>query len=151
MKYQKNFNDLSTSIAISLLFVASIAGYVLMVHFGFLHPRAGTNPILTLIIGTLLFVFIILGLLFAILFYCYEYWYFDNDVIYSKKLFRKKVIIKMNEIEKVEIKTKKVMMWTEIVDIDAYIIYSKDKKIEIPIFSDDCLIELEYALRKFIK
>lgn len=150
MKYQKNFINLFTSIAISLLFVASIAGYVLMVHFGFLHPRAGTNPILTLIIGTLLFVFIIIGLFFAILFCCYEYWYFDNDVIYSKKLFRKKVVIKMNEIEKVEIKIKQVLMWTWIDNVDTYIIYSQNKKIEIPI-NNDCLIELEYALRKFIK
>ena len=130
MKDKKVFNNLFDSVCVTLLLFACLAFYLIIIWFGVLNVREEANTVVTMIIATLFFgvmstittVLIIIG--------CYEYWFLSDEYIYSKKIFRKKVTIKLSEIDKVEKKIVPAIV-LGVYKSEAYIIYSKNKRISI--------------------
>ena len=107
MQNKKNYNNLPESIVMTIFLIIVTCFYLIMMYFGVLHPREGTNPIATLVIGTVIFGGISVLSVIIIIIWCYEYWYIDGKSISSKKIFRKKKEILINQIERVE---KKLLM-----------------------------------------
>ena len=149
MKSKKNFNNLFDSICFSLLFILSIASYLIIIWFGVVNYSEGTNLTATLFISTFLFVPMIVTTVIFIVLHCYEYWILTDDFILSKKLFKKKTIICFREIKKVEKKTIPALI-LGLYKSEAYIIYSNDKKIVILLNKKKSYIDLDYELGKFI-
>lgn len=83
MRNKKNYNNLFDSIMTVIIFIFCISFYIMMIYFGVLHPREGTNPIATLIAVTAIFGLISIILLIIIFKYCFEFWFLDNEIIYS--------------------------------------------------------------------
>lgn len=102
MYNKKNYNNLFESICCVILLMFSILFYTLMVYFSVINPNEGTNPIAALIISTTIFGLMITTLTILIIKQCYSYWYIDENEITSKKLFSKKVVIKINSIKSIE-------------------------------------------------
>jgi len=118
----------------------------MMIYFGVLHPREGTNPIATLIVGTAIFGLISIILLIIIFKNCFEFWFLNDKIIYSKKLFQKRKIIYLNQIEKVE--KKKIQAWVlGNYFSEAYIIYSAKNKIIVLINNRKRYHDLEKELK----
>jgi hypothetical protein len=80
---------------------------------------------------------------------CYEYWFLSNDSIISKKLFSKRKVIKLAEVEKVEKKIVSALILGTYKS-EAYVIYSNIHKIVILIDKRKKYPELDYKLAKFI-
>ncbi len=149
MRNKKNYNNLFDSIMTVIIFIFCISFYIIMIYFGVLHHREGTKPVATLIAGTAIFGLISIILLIIIFKYCFEFWFLDNNIIYSKKLLQKRKIIYLDQIEKVE-KTK-INAWVlGNYSSEAYIIYSTKTKIIILIDSKKKYQELNDELKKYI-
>lgn len=71
-----------------------------------------------------------------------------DDFILSKKLFKKRTIICFKEIIKVEKKTIPALI-LGLYKSEAYIIYSKDKKIVVFLNNKKMYVDLDYKLEKF--
>ena len=102
MRNKKVFNNIFDSICMTSLLIVCVAFYLLTIWFGVINFKEGTNPIATMISATALFGTMTIITTILIIKYCYEYWVLSEDLIYSKKLFRKKVVINLNEIDKIE-------------------------------------------------
>ena len=90
MRNKRNFNNLFDSICITSLLFVCLAFYLVMIWFGAVNPKEGTNPIATIIISTIIFSIITTLTITLIVKGCYEYWSLSDDSILSKKLFSKK-------------------------------------------------------------
>ena len=102
MQNKKNYNNLLESIVMTIILIIITCFYLMMIYFGVLHPKAGTNPIITLVVGTVIFGGLLVLSVIIILIWCYEYWYIDGESISSKKIFRKKKKILISQIKRVE-------------------------------------------------
>ena len=102
MKNKRNFNNLIDSVCVTLVLVLLISIYILMIIWGVINPREGTDPIATLIVATILFGGMIIVSAIIIVKDCYGYWILSDNSIYFKKLFSRSVVIKFDEIKKVE-------------------------------------------------
>lgn len=149
MKNKKHFNNLFDSICMTLLLIGFFIFHLLMVWFGVVNRKEGTDPFATMIISTVLFGFFEVVVITFIFKYCYEYWILLDDSITSKKLFSKKVVVKFAEIEKVEKKTVSALI-LGVYKSEAYVIYSKINKIVILISERKKYNELDIQLNKFI-
>ena len=149
MRNKKNFNNLFDSLCVTLLFIACLSAYVLMIWFGVVNPKEGTNPLTTLLVSTLIWVPMMAVIGILIVKGCYEYWVLLDDSIYSKKIFSRKVIIKCSEIEKVEKKIVPALILGTYKS-ESYTIYSKNKKIVILIDERKKSTDLDYVLTKYM-
>lgn len=149
MRNKKVFNNIFDSICITLLLIIFVAFYIVTIWFGVINFKEGTNPIATMISATALFGTMTIITTILIIKYCYEYWVLSEDLIYSKKLFRKKVVINLNEIDKIEKKIVPALVLC-IYSSNAYIVYSKNKKIVILTDERKKYPDLDYELAKFI-
>lgn len=149
MRNKKNYNNLFDSIMTMIMFIFCISFYLIMMYFGVLHPREGTNPVAVLIAGTAIFGLMSIILLIIIFKYCFEFWFLNNKIIYSKKLFQKRKIICLDQIEKVE--KRKINAWIlGNYSSEAYIIYSSKTKIIILIGDKKKYQDLDDELKKYI-
>ncbi len=149
MKNKKNFNNLFDSILTVLLFIGSISFYLLLIYVGVLHPKEGTNPVVVLIGLTSTIGLISITLLVIIFIWCFEYWSFNDKIIYSKKLLQKRKIIYLDQIEKVEKKKVSALVYGSY-SSEAYIIYSGKVKITILINERKKYKYLDEELKKYI-
>lgn len=149
MRYKRNYNNLFDSICMTIFFFICIVFYFVVLWFGVINSNEGTNPTVLLIISTILFGGMVTITTFLIIKYCYEYWFFLDDTIFSKKLFLRRIEIKLAEIEKVEKKIVPALVLGNYKS-DAYIIYANGRKILILIGGRKKYPELEYKLTKFI-
>ena len=149
MRNKKNYNNLFDSICMTILFFACLAIYLVMLWFGVINPKEGTNPIASLIISTVFFGGMITITTFLIIKFCYGYWILLDDSIIYKKLFSKRRQIKLAEINKVELKTIPALILGTYKS-KAYIIHSNDKKIVILLKEGKNYSELSSELTKFI-
>lgn len=124
------YNDWNTSVfALCIGFVISIISGVLI--FLVLINAANTS---SKILWSL-----ILGLLFMGGIYCiilslkkgFDYWYITEDSIYYKKPFRRKVVIKLDNIESVERTTIESLGSSKYSPEEVYIVHSQNKVIVI--------------------
>ncbi|MBQ7376484.1 MAG: hypothetical protein IJW52_06335 [Clostridia bacterium] len=149
MRNKRNFNNLFDSICITLLLLVLVVLYLVAVWFGVINSKEGTDLVIAMIAFT-----IILGIAIAITITlmikrCYEYWIMSDDSIISKKLFSRKVIIKFSEIERVEKKIVPALV-LGLYKSEAYVIYSKSKKIVILTGGRKKFFDLEFELDIFI-
>lgn len=150
MRNKRNFNNLFDSICITLLFLESLTFYVGTILFGVINSKEGTNPIVTLIISSIVFGLMITITIILIIKGCYGYWILLENSIVSKKLFSKRTIIKFTEIEKVEKKIVPAVI-LGIYKGEAYIISSGIKRIIILINKNKKTLKLlEKEISKFI-
>lgn len=147
MKYRKNFNNLFDSICLTILISIAIILYLISLYFGVINPKVEVDAMLLLIILSSIFGIIIIGLTVLIILYCYEYWVLTDDVIYGKKLFRKKVIINLNEIKKVERKEIFALILGTYKS-DSYTIYSENQRV-ILLVNEKNFSDIEHELTKF--
>ena len=88
------------------------------------------HHLLEFLIFTLLFGIPSLVCVVSIILGCYGYWYIENDIIYTKKLFSKKIFINVNDIVTINKKEISAVIF-ETFKTDAYIIKSKNQTIKI--------------------
>ncbi len=150
MQNKKKFNNLFDSICMTLLLFACLAFYLVIIWFGVINSKKDTSSIALLIISTIVFCFMIVVTLILIVKCCYEYWILLDDSIISKKLFSKRRVIKLSEIEKVEKKIIPALVLGTYKS-EAYIIYSNTNKIVILTDERKKHSKLELELAKFIK
>ena len=149
MKNKKTFNNLFDSICASIFLVLLFCFYSVSVWFSVINPKEDTNPTGFLIAFTLFFGPAIIIVLISIIKGCYEYWILTEKCICSKKIFRKKLVINLCEIEKVEKKVVSALI-LGIYQSEAYIIRSQSKKIVILINERKKYCDLDNELAKFI-
>ncbi len=149
MRNRKNYNNLPDSIVMTIVSLIGICFYLMMMYFGVLHPREGTNPVATFIAGTTILGGMSVLSIIIIFIWCYEYWYLDDKLIYSKKIFRKRKVILLDQIEKVEKKVVNALIFSTY-HSEAYIIYSTETKIIILLDSNKKYDDLESILKKYI-
>ena len=149
MRNKRNFNNLFDSICMTILFFIFLAFYLITIWFGVINHKEGTNPIALLIISTIFFGSMITIAAILIIKYCYEYWTISDDSITSKKIFSKRKLIKLAEIEKVEKKIIPALVLGTYKS-EAYIIYSAINKIVILISDRKKHSELDTVLIRFI-
>ena len=149
MKYKKHFNNLFDSICISLLFLVGITFYIFVIWYGVINPKEGTNPVVALITATILFGIINISCILILFIFCYEYWVLSDDSICSKKIFRRKVTIKLNEIDKVEKKEISAFVMGTYKS-QAYIIHSKNKRVVVLLQERKKYNDLDQCLAPFI-
>ena len=133
----------------TILFFVCLAFYLVILWFGVINSNEGTNPIAVLIISTIVFGVMITSTIFLIVKYCYEYWILLDDSIIYKKLFSKRIKMKLTEIKKVEKKIVPAFV-LGVYKSEAYIIHSSCIKIVILIGEKKKYSELDYELAKFI-
>ena len=151
MKNKKVFQNLFHSICVTLLLLLCILIYSLALWFAVLNPSEGTNPIVTLIAFTSIFGTGTVCLIVIIVKFGYTYWILLDDSIVFKKLFRKKIIIKFDEIIKVEKKTINALI-LGVYKCEAYVIDDSKKTINILIDKNKTAIRLlETEISKFIQ
>lgn len=150
MRNRKNFNNMFDSLCATALFISCLAFYLIIIWFGVINPKDGTNPIATMIISTFFWGFMISITVILIVKYCYEYWVLAGDYLYTKRLFRKKIIINLNEIDKVEKKIVPAFIMG-LYKSDAYVICSKNKKIVILINKKKRFCDLEQEIANYLK
>ena len=149
MQNKRNFNNLFDSICVTILFFVCAAFYIVALWFGVINANEGTNQVALLICSTVFFGGIISLTITLIIKDCYEYWFLSNDSIISKKLFSKRKVIKLAEVEKVEKKIVSALVLGTYKS-EAYVIYSNIHKIVILIDKRKKYPELDYKLAKFI-
>lgn len=149
MRNKKVYNNIFDSICITVLFAVCLASYFMIILFGVINHTAGTNPFALMIFSTLFFGAMITIIAVLIIKECYGYWFLSENEICGKKLFRKKVSIKINEIERVEKKIVPALVLGTYKS-EAYIIHSKDKKIVVLIDEKRKFSDLDFELVKFI-
>lgn len=149
MRYKKHYNNLFDSIVVTFLLLVGIIFYSFVIWYGVLFPKDGTDPHFTFIVSTIFFGIINITCIIIIFFCCYEYWILSDCAISSKKNFRRKVIINLNEIEAVEKKVISAFVMG-LYKSEAYIICSRNKKIVILINEVKRFTELEDYLAPYI-
>ena len=151
MKNKKVFQNLFYSICVTLLLLLCMLIYSLALWFAVLNPSEGMNPIAALIAFTSIFGTSIVCIIVIIIKLGYTYWILLDDSIAFKKLFRKKIIIKFDEIIKVEKKTVTALI-LGVYKCEAYVIDDGRKTINILIDKNKTAIKLlETEISKFIQ
>lgn len=102
MYNKKNYNNLFESICCVLLWVLLILIYSTLIYFTVISPANETNPIAALIISTLVFGLMIITITILIIKKCFIYWKIDENRITSKKLFDKKIVIRIKDIKSIQ-------------------------------------------------
>lgn len=127
---QKSFyNNLFDSIFLLISNITLIVCYLLVLIFGIFN-KTNNYLIVSFVIATIVFVFLIVLSLILIIRGCFEKISFDEKNIYSKKPFRKAIIISFDEILEVsEKEIPAVILGTG--RVNALIIKSKEKSINI--------------------
>ncbi len=148
MRNKKIYNNLFDSVCMTIFFFLCLVFYLVILWFGVINSKDGTNPIALLIISTILFGVMITITIFLIVKLCYGYWVLLNDSIIYKKLFSRRTKIKLTEIEKIEKKTVSALVLGTYKS-EAYIISSGDRKIIILVGGKE-YFELDFELAKFI-
>jgi len=120
---RKNYNNLYDSILLTILLVFMVAFYCIILYWGVINAKEGTNTVALFVFDTLLFGFFSIVLIILIIKYCYECWIIEDDSILSKKLFRRKLTIYYKEVLKVEKKVVPAIILSTYKS-DAYIIAS---------------------------
>lgn len=142
---KKNFNNLIDSIVMTIFTIIEIIVYIFIL---FLIFKGNTqHHLLEFLIFTLLFGIPSLVCVISIILGCYGYWYIQNDIIYSKKLFRKKIFINVNDIVTINKKEISAVIF-ETFKTDAYIIKSKNQTIKIYITKSNNLEILTSLLKE---
>lgn len=149
MKNKKNFNNLFDSVCLTILLIFLVVFYSLVMWYGVLNASDDTSPMATFVIFTLIFGAMISILIFVIIKGCYEYWVLTDRAIYSKKLFRKKTIIDLSQIIKVEKKNIPALVMGTYRS-DAYIVHSDNCTIYVLIDGKKNLQDLERELNIFV-
>lgn len=149
MRSKRYYNNLFDSICMTILFFVCLVIYLIIIWFGVINSKEGTNPIALLIISTIVFVSMIAVTVFLIIKYCYEYWILLDDSIIYKKLFFKRKKMKLTDIRKVEKKIVPTLV-LGIYKSEAYIIHFINRKITILIRERKNYSELDYELAKFM-
>ena len=125
----KRFNNLFDSVVISVFAVFEVALATMAfigINTGYVTKNKPLgNAICAVIFGIMIFVTVVL-----IMKYCYEYWSVSNNRIQSKKPLRKKVVIGISEITKIEKKQVTALIFG-MYQSEAYVIYSSHAKITI--------------------
>lgn len=136
----KRFNNLLVSIMASIgLAVAIFFATITFVWIDVPNMVAGY------IACSILFAVIISIFTIFIIFRCYSYCVFTDEYICFKKILRKKVIVRVSEIEKIEIQS---CPRYSIDCYDSYVVYSATSKISVNItFSTEKF--LKYYFSKF--
>ena len=150
MRNKRNYNNLFDSICMTILFFVCLMFYFVILWFGVINSKEGTNPAALLIISSMVFGVMITITTFLIIKCCYEYWIILDDSIICQKLFSKRREIKLAEIKRVEKKMVPALILGTYKS-EAYIVYSTDRKIMILISERKKYPELDYALTKFIR
>ena len=149
MRNKRNYINLFDSICMTVLFFICLVFYLILLWFGVINSNEGTNLIALLIISTIIFGAMITITSLLIVKFCYGYWILSDDSIIYKKLFSKRIKVKLSEIERVEKKIVSALVLGTYKS-EAYIITSGDKKIVILIGERKKYSELDYELGKFI-
>lgn len=131
MKHKKIYNNLYESVLVCVLLGILLACYLITLCFGVFSPNENTNPRLLFVVSTCFFGFMIFVLSLVVIRGCFSYWLLTEDSIVGKRLFRKKVEIKLKDVEKVE--RKRIRSLFGGFD-DAYIFCSKEANVIIPLF-----------------
>ncbi len=97
MNNKKKFNNLFDSIMMLLLTLFLIGIYVLFVFIIGMNNE-NINKILVYIIYSLIFIPAIITTIFMLLLGCFEWWKIDNEHVESKKILKKRIQIKIEEI-----------------------------------------------------
>ena len=150
MKNKKNFNNIFDSICLTLLLVFSIIIYCIIVWLGLAHLKESINKAIFIILCALFFGAMLIINIILIINGCYEYWVLTEDCIYNKKLFRKRIKIIIDEIDKVE----RVVVPAIILGLyksNAYVVYSKGYKITILIKTGEVFTILYNKIEKYIR
>ncbi len=113
-----------------ILLLVNLVFYFVMLWFGVIHAKEGTNPTATMLVSTILFGTMITTTTVLIIKFCFGYWILSDDSIISKELFSKTRRIKFCEIMKVEKKIIPAFI-LGLYKSNAYIIYSSVNKITI--------------------
>ncbi|GEM_PF-5108889 len=150
MKNKKVFNNLFDSICITVLLFICLTFYLIIIWFGVINCKEGTNPTVTFVISTLVFVIMMVIIIILLINGCFGYWILSKDSIFSKRLFRKKIEIKFTEIKKVEKRIVPAIV-LGLYKSEAYIVYSDIDKITILISGRKKYYELDSKLAKFIE
>ena len=149
MRNKKMFNNIFDSICITIFLFILLTSYLLLIWFGVINHNNGTNPVATLIVSTVFFGVMIIMTVIIIVKGCYEYWIVSEKYICSKKIFRKKNVIKFDEIVSVEKKIVPAFV-LGIYKSEAYIICSQINKIVILNNKRKRFSDLDLILGKFI-
>ena len=149
MRNKRNYNNLYESIVFTIPFFLFLAFYLLSLWLGVINFNEYNDPIVLLISSTIILGGFMAMAAFVIIKYCYAYWILLDDSIVYKKLFRKKIQIKLAEINIVEQKTIQSIIDPSFLR-DAYIIYSNHIKIDILLQYGKDYSDLNSELAKFI-
>ena len=122
----KRFNNLFDSIIMLIFTIFSIAFAIIL----FVTKNEKYNNSATYIVFSVLVIPYNIALICLLIFSCFESWTITSEYICSKKPFRKKVIIKIEEIISVEEKNISALILGAY-KTNALIIKSKDKRINI--------------------
>ena len=127
---KKNFNNLLDSVLTTLHLLIWCVAYFFVFYSVVFHPQDGKNNTLILIVFTIICGISILSLSVLIFIYCYEYWVINDEYILSKKLFRQKRIIKIDQITSITKKEINALIYS-VFKSDAYIITNGKDTIKI--------------------
>ena len=125
----KKFNNLFDSIIVLLGELYFISGYSIMLVYGVIKNEAG-NKILTCIVGSVIFIPVIIIIFIGLLKGCFEWWEINNEYVESKKVFHKKIQIRLEEIISITEEVVPAIIF-ETYRTNAAIIKSRTKKIVI--------------------
>ena len=123
------FNNLFDSIIMVILAIIILGAFFLVVVFGGIKNE-NTNKVAVYICSSLVFIPMFITAICLIILHCFEWWIIDEGYICSKKPFRRKVIIRLDEI----ISVNEEEIWAFILELyktNAIVIKSQTKKIII--------------------
>lgn len=127
MKYKRFYNNLFDSILLLIINISLIFDYILVLIFG-IFSKKNDYFVISLVITSIVFSVLILLSLLLIIYGCFEKISFDDKKIYSKKPFRRTIIIEYNEI--LELHEEQIpAVILGLYKTNALIIKSKDKSI----------------------
>ncbi len=150
MKHKKIYNNLYESVLVCILLSIMISLYLITLCVGVFSTTENTNSRLLVIVSSCFFGYMIVCLFFVVVRCCFSYWLLTEDSIISKKLFRKRVEIRLKDIERVKIEKIRSPFGGF---ADAYIFCSKEAHIIIPLLylqKKPELKELEQLVNAFV-
>lgn len=130
---KKHFINLGDSIMTALLTLAELSMFILMLYWGVLHAREGTNPTAALIVAIIIFALPFVFCLCILYFLCFQYWIITDTKIIYKKMLRKKTVIDFCRIDRIDRIEKKVvdLYSCGINKREAFVVYSGKDSITI--------------------
>lgn len=147
MYKKKNFNNLFDSIVLCFLALGLVGVYSLTIIGGKINEN--TNKIVLYTASSIIFIPMIIITIIGILFFCFEWWKIDENSVSSKKLFKKKVIIRLEDIKSVT-KEEVGAVILGMGKTDAIVIKSSTEKIVIYLNKNISIEVIEKLLKKSI-